>query len=148
MPVMSLQRKAALMRELCVILREHPNGVRGSEALAQLATRMPPTHQETGVYERSNARRYEKVVRFSSINLVKAGWVVKSDGTWYLTDDGGRALHTHEEANEFYAEARRLYREWARVRGAEEEVDTEEDVSSRATAAVEEAEESAWAEIE
>lgn len=37
-------------------------------------------------------RRDEKIIRFSTIAPVKAGWLVKTKGTWTATDEGVAAF--------------------------------------------------------
>jgi len=53
---------------------------------------VPPTPFESTYYESTpTARRYEKIVRFSTIGPVKAGWLIKEKGQWSLTEDGRKA---------------------------------------------------------
>jgi restriction system protein len=48
---------------------------------------------------------------------VKAGWLTKKDGRWYLTPEGEEALAL--PAGDLLRESARLYREWKRGRDAE-----------------------------
>jgi restriction system protein len=77
---------------------------------------------------------------------VKAGWLVKDKGLWSVTDEGRAAFDKFLDPLEFAQQAARLYRQWRSEQPDEEDVEQEE--SPGASATLEEAEESAWTEIE
>ena len=56
--------------------------------------------------------RFPKILRFSTINSVKAGWLRKKSGTWTLTDEGKAALHEFSDPEALFKESRRLYKQW------------------------------------
>jgi len=95
------------------------------------------------------------MARFATIGPVKAGWLVKSKGHWYVTEEGKKAYNQIQDPAQFNREARRLYLQW---RASQPEAITEfEEGGSEGTgplekaaeaSTVEEAEETAWAEIE
>ena len=73
------QRTGELMRGVFSILMPHREGLPAKEVLARLALEIKPTEFEEGSYPgQPNARRYEKIVRFSTIGPVKAGWLIKN----------------------------------------------------------------------
>ncbi len=142
------RRSGELVRGVFQILLDHPDGLRAKDVLHQLEEVVPPTEFEASTYpDRPNVRRYEKIVRFSTITVVKAGWLVKSKGSWSLTDAGRAAFEKFTDPEEFNREARRLYREW-RADQPVDEPEVPEDDSGQAATTVEEAEEGAWSEIE
>jgi restriction system protein len=113
--------------------------------LQTLEAQVPPTPFENSTYpNHPNVRRYEKVVRFSTIGAVKAGWLVKDKGQWSLTDEGRAALDKFSDPEAFMRETSRLYNAWKKEQPEAEEA---EDDGVGASATFEEAEESAWAEI-
>ena len=143
----TIRRTGELLRKLFEILMVHPDGVRAKDALALLESEVELSEYEKGEYP-SGGRRFEKIVRFATVDCVKAGWMVKNKGVWLITEDGRRAYQRLKEPDEFYREAQRLYREWKKSRKAslsEADEDTEE---KSATITFEEAEEQAWSEIE
>jgi len=143
------RRCGELVRGVFKILLNHPDGLTAKEVLQQLQTVVPPTPFERSNYpNRPNVRRYEKIVRFATINAVKAGWLVKDKGLWYLTDEGRAAYAKFPDPESFDREARRLYREWWADQPAEEADEVEEEVRRDRATTVEEAEEAAWSEIE
>jgi restriction system protein len=146
-----MRRKGELTREACALLRNHPEGLQASDLLRELEERVPPTPHEDGEYPSNpGVRRYGKIVRFASINIVKAGWLVKDKGIWALTAEGAAALDRFPDPEEFYREAKRLYRAWAKERtvvAGDEGAEADSEPEGEALTSFEEAEEAAWSEI-
>lgn len=141
-------RSGELVRGVFEILLKHPDGLAAKEVLRQLEEIVPPTEFEASTYpNRPSVRRYEKIIRFATITAVKAGWLIKSKGSWSLTDDGRVAFERLADPEDFNREARRLYREWKADQPADEP-DRSDDEKGQAAATLEEAEEAAWSEIE
>jgi len=134
-----------------------PQGLRASDALQALAARVTLSPYEADSYE-SGGRRFDKIVRFATVDCVKAGWLVKDKGTWTITDEGRKAHTDLKDPEAFYRRACKLYAEW-RASQPDAEVPTSPgtmttsatDEAATAAKAVsvtfEEAEEQAWAEI-
>jgi len=142
------KRTGELIRALFEILDKYPDGLQARDALAELAQRVTLTEYESGSYE--SGRRFEKIVRFATVDCVKAGWISKQKGRWLLTDQGRAALSKYHEPEELYGEATRLYAIWARSRPEKtddvSEVETE--TSKETSITFEQAEEQAWSEIQ
>ena len=141
------KRVGELQRGVFKILLDHPEGLPAKELLDSLAKVVPPTDFEKSDYpNRPGVRRFEKIVRFSTIGPVKAGWLIKSKGRWTLTGEGKNAYERISDPEKFEREAHKLYKQWAENRPdtAPEDVGEGPD----ATSTIEEAEESAWSEIE
>ncbi|WP_284337656.1 Mrr restriction system protein [Comamonas sp. NoAH] len=152
------RRTGEFLRELFSILMAAPEGMRASEALQVLADRFTLTPYEAGYYD-SGTRRFEKIVRFATVDCVKAGWLVKDKGIWSITEAGQAAHAEQPDPEAFYKLACKLYAEW---KAAQPEADgnaaavasvasaVEDVVDNNAKAAsvtFEEAEEQAWAEV-
>lgn len=145
------RRRGELVRGVFEILAPEAEGLPAKEVLRQLQGNVPPTAFENSTYpDRPNVRRYDKIVRFSTVAAVKAGWLIKDKGQWSLTDEGVRAVRDIPEPERFMLTADRLYRQWKR-----DQPDIEESIggvtdadTGRATTTFEESEEQAWAEIE
>jgi restriction system protein len=154
------RRTGELLQELFKILLASPTGLPARDALHQLAARVTLTHYEAGDYE-SGGRRFEKVVRFATVDCVKAGWLIKEKGTWSVTDEGRQALVDHPEPEAFYRRAVKLYAEWkasqpnaepsdsgTNVLKPNDEIPENLDASAKAVSVTfDEAEEQAWSEI-
>jgi restriction system protein len=153
MPEITRRRTGELLRKLFEILKNHPEGLAARVALEQLASSVTLTDYEAGMYE-AGGRRFDKIVRFATVDCVKAGWLLKNKGTWTVTAAGEAAWHALTDPEVFYKEAVRLYRQWKASRaGVPESLGVESspadtDPEKEAGITYEEAEEQAWAEIE
>jgi len=148
------RRLGELLRKLFDILKQSQEGMSAAAALERLASSIQLTEYESGNYG-SGGRRFEKIVRFATVDCVKAGWLVKNKGTWMVTEAGLEAHRRFTDPEAFHKEAARLYYIWRRGRevSVEEIGEPETDPgtadaerSSRIT--FEHAEEQAWGEIE
>ena len=141
-------RTGELQRQILLILKRHREGIRAKQVLATLAEELPPSDYERAEYPSSPGyRRFEFIARFSSIPLVKAGWLVKAGGVWTATEEGIAAVDRFAEPAQFKKAADAKYREWEATQPNDEELPetTEEEQISRV--ALEEAEEKAWDEV-
>jgi restriction system protein len=155
-PEITRRRVGELMRGVIKILLDSPEGLPAKEVLHRLEQVVPPTEFEKSDYPKHpGIRRFENVARFATIGPVKAGWLVKSKRRWYVTEEGKKAYHQFTDPEGFHKEARRLYLQWRASQptaiaeleeGASEVTGSIEKAAEAST--VEEAEETAWAEIE
>jgi len=141
------KRLGEILRAVFKILSDNPEGMRAKDVLSQLEKDLPPTPFESGNFEKTGLKRFEKIARFETITAVKAAWMNKSKGIWTLTDDGLAAYKKFTDPESFHREATRLYREW-RDRQTEEEPDSPTEEGKDAAITFEQAEEWAWQEIE
>jgi restriction system protein len=141
-------RSGELVRGVFGILMKHPDGLPAKDVLKRLESVVPPTDFEKSTYPRQpDVRRYEKIVRFSTIAAVKAGWLLKNKGLWSLTDEGKLAFDKFKDPLELYQESGRLYREWESQQ-PESATEDESPELPGASTTLEEAEEASWAEVE
>lgn len=61
-------------------------------------------------YEKSGYIRWESILHFFSIDLIKAGYLIKKKGVWYITPEGEGALKMGPE--KLLEEATKAYRKW------------------------------------
>lgn len=122
-------RTGELLRALLGILQKHPDGLQARDALKALRDSVTLTPYEQGTYH-NGGLRFDKIVRWGTVDCVKAKWLVKDGGRWFVTDAGLAALKQYQDPAEFYSEAARLYRVWKKeqpsatsVTGASEESD-------------------------
>lgn len=153
----SKRRTGEFLRELFKILISAPEGLQASEAMKILATKFTLTPYEAGDYE-SGGRRFEKIVRFATVDCVKAGWLVKEKGIWAVTEEGEKAHAELTDPEAFYKRACKLYAEWKAAQpdsevsaavnaAAQAEAAETESTAKSVSITFEEAEEQAWAEI-
>ncbi len=144
------ERQGELLRNVLEVLAAEGQPLPASEVLKRVEARVVLTEHEAADYPSSpGVRRFEKIVRFSTISSVKAGWLVKEKGHWSITDEGEEALHKYADAADLIREAGRLYRKWKKSRDEVRDLDEVEDVDALAssTTTLEEAQEASWDEI-
>lgn len=149
MAEITIQRTGEFLRKLFDILITHSEGVRAQDALTALKNSVQLTEYEKGEYASGGGLRFEKIVRFATIDLVKAGWMVKDKGRWTVTEEGKTAYQQYKSPEQFYRTAQKLYWEWRRNQPTPQNTGVEEEAGEKkATITFEEAEEQAWGEIE
>lgn len=149
MAEITIQRTGEFLRKLLEILMAHSEGMRAQDALNTLENKVQLTEYEKGQYASGGGIRFEKIVRFATIDLVKAGWLIKEKGRWFITEAGKKAYNEYKSPEQFYRTAQRLYWEWRRKQPEHIEKKVEEEVGEKkATITFEEAEEQSWGEIE
>jgi restriction system protein len=145
------RRTGQFVRQLFEILISHPEGLQAREALDQLRARAELTEYEKGNYE-SGSNRFDQIVRFATVDCVKAGWLHKHKGLWSVTEEGRAAYAAYSDPETFYKRAIKLYGEWksSQPEGEPQGEDEVADPISAKAASVtfEQAEEQAWKEIE
>jgi restriction system protein len=113
------RRQGEILEAVFRVLEEASDGLQAKEVLARVEQRLALTPFEDSTYpNRPEARRFPKIVRFTTINAVKAGWLIKDKGTWTLTEAGGAALAAHRDPEELMREAVRGYQAWRREQAA------------------------------
>jgi len=149
------RRTGELLRRLFDILMAAPDGMSAKGALASLANTVQLSPYESGAYPSNGTRRFDNIVRFATVDTVKAGWLAKTKGRWTITEAGRRAHDRFQDPEAFYKEAVRLYHAWKSSRpqdnaqGPHVSDDNGDEGATRDVALTfEMADEQAWAEIE
>ena len=146
------KRTGEFLRGLFDILKNEATSMKAAVVLGKLRQQFKLTEYENGYFQ-SGGSRFEKIVRFATVDCVKAGWMEKNKGYWQLTDLGKKALEEFKDPETFYKEAVRLYQAWK----TDNPPDTPEDSLPEegngeqglaATISFEEADEHAWVQIE
>jgi restriction system protein len=150
MAEITTKRRGELVRKVIEVLKDHPEGLQAKDVLKQVEDSITLTLFEQSTYPNNpTVRRFEKIVRFATIGPVKAGWILKSKGRWSVTEQGLKAYKDFKDPEKFTSEVRRLYRQWAANRPEpSDDVAEEEAEAADVTGTFEEAEESAWIDIE
>jgi len=148
------RRTGEFLRKLFALLISQPGGARAGALIAQVAADSNLTEWESGQYP-SGGQRFEKILRFATVDCVKAGWLQKSKGSWLVTEAGQKAYERFKDPEAFYKEACRLYSQWKSERDAivgpatPQAIDEEIEIGAeKLSFTFEEAEERAWGQIE
>ena len=153
MPDITRRRTGELLRTLFQILIARPDGMQAQNALNAVKAEIQLTEYEKGAYK-DGSPRFIKIVRFATIDAVKAGWLIKHKGRWSITEEGKTAFSSLKNPEDFYRRAVQLYGEWKRKQpepniAQQTDEEAESDVTEKtASITFEQAEEQAWSEIE
>ncbi|MFM8648536.1 MAG: restriction endonuclease [Actinomycetota bacterium] len=146
------RRLGEIVQAVFAVLDSSAEPMRARDVIASVKSKLNLSEFEQGSYSSSpESMRFDKILRFSTIGPARAGWLLKKDGLWSLTEDGRTAHRTIRDPEEFMREAGRRYRQWKQSRESIEgdstdELDTGAEVVDRID--VEVAAEKAWDQIE
>ncbi|MGA9077463.1 MAG: restriction endonuclease [Acidimicrobiales bacterium] len=141
------KRQGEIQQAVLKVLKDAGEELPAREVIRRVEHELPPTKFESADYpSRPGVRRFDKVVRFNTIGPVKAGWLIKAQGKWAVTEAGLQAVTAFPDPEALHKESGRLYREWKKTRP--EDVDVEgSPEESHPSVTLEEAEETARQEI-
>lgn len=88
----SRQSAAKVIFAALQILVEKGGEAAGKEVIEEIEKRVQLDEWEKAVYEKSGYTRWKSMVHFFSIDLIKAGFLVKKQGVWYITQEGEENL--------------------------------------------------------
>lgn len=74
------------------ILQERGGELAGRDIIAEIERRVSLDDWATQTYEKTGYVRWQSVLHFFSIDCIKAGFLLKKKGVWYLTNEGEQAL--------------------------------------------------------
>jgi restriction system protein len=147
------RRTGEFLRKLFALLLKEPEGMAAAAALEAVRASVTLSDFEAGHYA-SGGQRFEKILRFATVDCVKAGWLHKDKGVWSVTEAGQKAYARFPDPEAFYKEACRLYGQWKSKResvevqpGEAAEADAIEEAAEKLSVTVEMALDHAWTEI-
>ncbi len=124
----SRQLAAKVIYASLQILKEKGSEAPGREVVAEVEKRVQLDEWEKEVYEKSGYIRWQSILHFFSIDCIKAGFLVKKKGIWYLTPEGETALKLGEVG--LLKAASEAYRKWKQENRAEDISEEEEPTNS------------------
>lgn len=118
-----LSRSRALAEKLIYValstLRDNGKEMPMRNLLARVEQQVELDEWDKARYEKSGYVRWESILHFFSIDCIKAGFLVKKHGIWYITPEGEEALKLGQE--KFMEAATVAYQEWRAKRREEDE---------------------------
>jgi len=92
------------------ILKEKGGQSPGRDVIAEVEKRVPLDEWARSRYEKSGYVRWQSILHFFSIDCIKAGYLLKKKGVWYLTPEGENALKLGDTG--LLKAATAAYRKW------------------------------------
>ena len=109
------------------ILKENGGELNGREVIEKVGNRVELDDWAKSKYEKSGYIRWQSILHFFSIDCIKAGYLIKKKGTWYLTPEGEASIDLGEV--ELLESATRAYRKWKKEKEIEDNEDEIDDTS-------------------
>lgn len=91
-------------------LKERGGEAPGREVIEAVEKRVELDEWARATYEKTGYVRWQSILHFFSIDCVKAGYLLKKKGVWYLTPEGEKALKLG--AVDLLKAATSAYRKW------------------------------------
>ena len=107
----SKQSAAKTMYATFNILKAAGGQLQGKQVIEKIRETVEMNEWETQVYEKTGYVRWESILHFYSIDAIKAGFLRKNKGIWYLTEEGEKAIILGPE--KLLETASKLYKNWA-----------------------------------
>lgn len=92
------------------ILKEKGGQASARDVIAEVERTVDFDPWAKEVYEKSGNVRWKSILRFFSIPCIKAGFLIKKKGVWYITPEGEKALDLGPIG--LLEAARKAYRNW------------------------------------
>jgi restriction system protein len=92
------------------VLNENGNEMRRKEILDAISQRVSFEPWELEHYESNGQLKWRTIFLFYTVDCIKAGWLIKNKGVWYLTPEGQEAMKLGPE--KLLEAASKAYREW------------------------------------
>lgn len=112
------------------ILKENGNEMQMRDLMEEVEKRVELNEWDKARYEKSGYIRWQSILHFFSIDCVKAGFLLKKKGKWYLTPEGEEVISLGQR--KLLDAATQAYREWASEQITETE-QTEDDIDEPTT---------------
>jgi restriction system protein len=97
--------------ELFKILKEEGGQLPRKEVIDKVSQRVKFTDWEKAILEKTGNIRWRSILHFYSIDCIKAGYLRKTKGIWYLTPEGEHAFKKYEPL-QLLESATLAYRKW------------------------------------
>lgn len=144
----SKQLASKLIYAAVKILVEKGGEAPGKVVIDEVGQRVQLDDWAKAVYEKSGYTRWRSILHFFSIDLIKAGFLIKKQGVWYVTKEGEDALKLGEEG--LFSTASQAYKKWreANPKGALEKEEKTADVEDADVTGSEQAQEATIQQME
>jgi restriction system protein len=106
----TVDRGAALLKFTLELLKGHPGGLRPRDIFREIEAKEPLDSFDKEPMKGSGLPRWRAALHFSSVAASKAGYLIKTDSGWVITDEGRKV--TTASADELKRLVRERYRKW------------------------------------
>lgn len=116
---------AKCLYAICQEMKKRGGSIAAKDISDFVLNNVPLTDWEKERSGKKQAIRWWVMVHFFSVDYVKAGYILKKSGFWYLTPEGEEAMKHGAETMQ--QEANTAYRKWRKEQPVEKEEEAEEE---------------------
>jgi restriction system protein len=107
----TVDRGVALIKFALGLLKDHPDGMRPRDIYAEIEAKLPLNDFDKEIMKGSGLPRWRALLHFQSVAATKAGLLTKSDGRWFVTEEGQKAVSlSDDELKQFMRSRYSLWR--------------------------------------
>lgn len=106
----TVDRGIALLQFVLRHLKGYPEGLRPAEIYKEIESKVQLDDFDKEIMAGSGLPRWRAALHFHSVSATKAGWLVKLDGKWMATEEGGKQSSSPPDAMKRLLRSK--YREW------------------------------------
>lgn len=109
-------------------LKDNGGQLPSNQVVTEVESRTVFNEWESAIYEKTGLTRWKSILSFFSIDLIKAGFLIKNKGIWYLTPEGDTALELGEK--ELLDQATKAYWVWRKANPKSDKIASNEENNS------------------
>jgi Uncharacterized conserved protein len=146
----SRELAAKVVYAAMIILKENGGEMQGKDVVDQVGNRVEFSVWDKERYEKTGYIRWQSILHFFTIDCMKAGYMLKKRGVWYLTPEGEEALKKYNDV-QLLENANKAYWEWKKQQPVPEDkasIEAEADETKERDVAIDEIEQLALESIE
>lgn len=106
----TVDRGAALLKFTLELLQNHPGGLRPRDIFREIEAKVPLDSFDKEPMKGSGLPRWRAALHFFSVAASKAGYLIKTDGGWVITEEGRKVATA--SVDDLKRLVRAGYREW------------------------------------
>ena len=106
----TVDRGAALLKFTLELLQNHPGGLRPRDIFREIEAKVPLDSFDKEPMKGSELPRWRAALHFFSVAASKAGYLIKTDGGWVITEEGRKVATA--SVDDLKRLVRAGYREW------------------------------------
>jgi restriction system protein len=108
----TVDRGVALIKFALGLLKDHPDGMRPRDIYAEIEAKLPLNDFDKEIMKGSGLPRWRALLHFQSVAATKAGLLTKSDGRWFVTEEGQKAVSLSDDELKHFMRSRYSLWRW------------------------------------
>ena len=108
----TVDRGVALIKFALDLLRNQADGMRPRDIYAEIESKLPLDDFDKEIMKGSGLPRWRALLHFQSVAATKAGLLTKSDGRWFVTEEGRKVVSLPDDELKQFMKSRYSLWRW------------------------------------